>query len=102
MHRTSGRQSNQVYGITEPTLEKMLSATADNLRGIRDRALLLVAYYTMCRRSELVSLRVKDLGVNHTKDGIEIIIRLRRSNTGQELYGRNIYLKNRTTELINL
>jgi len=61
MHRTLGRFSQQAFGITTPILEKMLSATANNLRGVRDRALLLLAYDSMCRRSELVSLRIADI-----------------------------------------
>jgi site-specific recombinase XerD len=44
MFRTLGREQKQAYGITTTTLQKMLSITEDNLRGIRDRALLLVAY----------------------------------------------------------
>ena len=56
MYRTLGRYSQQAFGITAPILEKMLEATANNLRGYRDRALLLLAYDSMCRRSELVSL----------------------------------------------
>ncbi len=61
MHRTLGRYSQQAFGITIQILEKMLVATTDNLRGIRDRALLLLAYDSMCRRSELVSLRIEDI-----------------------------------------
>jgi len=64
MHRTLGRYSQQAFGITAPILEKMLGATANNLRGIRDRALLLLAYDSMCRRSELVSLRICDIHSN--------------------------------------
>lgn len=63
MHRTLGRYSQQGFGITAPILEKMLSATAENLRGIRDRALLLLAYDSMCRRSELVSLKIADIQI---------------------------------------
>ena len=44
MHRTLGRYSQQAFGITAPILEKMLEATANNLRGTRDRALLTLAY----------------------------------------------------------
>ena len=54
MHQTLGRYSQQAFGITVPILEKMLQATANNIRGIRDRALPLLAYDSMCRRSELV------------------------------------------------
>ena len=61
MHRTLGRNSQQAFAITAPILEKMMGATATNLRGARDRALLLLAYDSMCRRGELVSLRLSDI-----------------------------------------
>ena len=70
MHRKLGRSSKQAAGINADTLEKLLLATEDSIRGIRDRALLLVAYDTLCRRSELVSLQVKDVKIN-MKNGVE-------------------------------
>jgi site-specific recombinase XerD len=61
MHRTLGRSSHQAFGITTPVLQKMLAAAKNDLRGIRDQALLLLAYDGMCRRSEIVSLKVDDI-----------------------------------------
>ncbi len=49
------------YPITKAVLEKMLAVNASNLRGLRDRALLLLAYDFMRRRSELVLFTVKDM-----------------------------------------
>lgn len=69
MHRKLGRSSKQATGINADTLEKLILATEDSIRGIRDRALLLVAYDTLCRRSELVSLQVKDVKIN-MKNGV--------------------------------
>ena len=70
MHRKLGRSCIQAGSINSDTLDKLLLATDDSIRGIRDRALLLVAYDTLCRRSELVSLQVKDVKIN-IKNGIE-------------------------------
>ena len=70
MHRKLGRSCGQAGSINADTLEKLLLATDDSIRGIRDRALLLVAYDTLCRRSDLVSLQVKDVKIN-IKNGIE-------------------------------
>jgi site-specific recombinase XerD len=61
MHRKLGSSSKQVAGITRNILETMTDATENDLRGIRDRALLLVAYDTLCRRSELVDLLAEDI-----------------------------------------
>lgn len=92
MYRTLGRECKQAYGITNFTLNKMLSATDENLRGLRDRALLLIAYDSLCRRSELVSLQVEDLIVNDSLPEPSFKLRLRRSKTDQDAKGSWIYL----------
>ena len=100
MHRTLGRQSRQAYGITEPILEKMICATANNLRGIRDKALLLLAYDSMCRRSEITSLRVLDIKINKSENQTQIKVFLRKSKTDQDLQGKWIYLTKRSADAI--
>jgi len=102
MHRTLGRHSQQAFGITAPILEKMLGATANNLRGIRDRALLLLAYDSMCRRSELVSLRISDIHLIDEGNFSGRKIRLRKSKTDQELQGRWIFPSQRSADAISL
>lgn len=92
MYRTLGRECKQAYGISNITLHKMLSATDSNLRGMRDRALLLIAYDTLCRRSELVLLQVEDLILNETQPEPSFKLRLRRSKTDQNAKGRWLYL----------
>lgn len=100
MHRTLGRSSRQAYGITASLLEKMLESTKDDLRGVRDRALLLLAYDSMCRRSELVSLKIEDIELSQRNDHNEMKIRLRKSKTDQELQGRWIKPSERSTDAI--
>ena len=95
MHRKLGRSSSQAGSINADILDKLLLATDDSIRGIRDRALLLVAYDTLCRRSELVSLQVKDVKVN-IKNGIETSsILLRKSKTDQDATGKWLHLSPR-------
>jgi site-specific recombinase XerD len=95
MHRKLGRSCSQAGSINADTLDKLLLATDDSIRGIRDRALLLIAYDTLCRRSELVSLQVKDIKIN-TKNGIETSsILLRKSKTDQDSTGRWLHLSQR-------
>ena len=65
MHRQIGRHCNQAHAINKNLLDKMLEATEDNLRGVRDRALLQVAYDSLCRRSEITALQFEDLVVSH-------------------------------------
>ena len=95
MHRKLGRSSSQAGSINADTLDKLLLTTDDSIRGIRDRALLLVAYDTLCRRSELVSLQVKDVKTN-MKNGIEASsILLRKSKTDQDSTGKWLHLSPR-------
>ena len=102
MHRTLGRSSKQAFGITAPILEKMLSATSSNLRGVRDQALLLLAYDSMCRRSELVSLRVSDIQIYELENYTQMKVRLRKSKTDQDLQGKWIFLTQRSTVALSL
>ena len=100
MHRKLGRSCSQAGSINAGTLDKLLLATDDSIRGIRDRALLLVAYDTLCRRSELVSLQVKDVKIN-TKNGIETSsILLRKSKTDQDSTGKWLHLSQRAHQAL--
>lgn len=98
MHRKLGRASHQACGITAPWLDKMLALTDASLHGIRNRALLLVAYEGLLRRSELISLRVEDLVFEN--NGEESRIRLRRSKTDQTAQGRWLMFTPRTSRAI--
>ena len=96
MHRKLGRAANQAQGITSDLLYKLLAATDASPRGIRNHALLLIAYDTLCRRSELVSLQIQDIRIVE-KDGAEhTTILLRRSKTDQEASGRWLHLTDRS------
>lgn len=96
MHRKLGRASHQALGVTAEILEKMLNATESNIKGIRDRALLLVAYDTLCRRSELVALRVEDVRTKVINGVENTTILLRKSKTDQDAIGRWLHLSKRT------
>ncbi|MBU3621095.1 hypothetical protein [Polynucleobacter sp. CS-Odin-A6] len=94
MHRKLGRFSKQVAAITKDILQKMLLATGLDLRGIRDRALLQVAYDTLCRRSELVDLMVQDItkNVSTTQQRFCLSIKLRKSKSDQNSRGKWLHL----------
>jgi site-specific recombinase XerD len=94
MHRKLGRSSKQVAGITKDILQKMLLATGQDLRGIRDRALLQVAYDTLCRRSELVDLMAQDItkNVSIPQQKLCLSIKLRKSKTDQNGQGKWLHL----------
>jgi site-specific recombinase XerD len=92
MYRTLGRYAKQAYGINKDLLNKMLSTTDDSLRGARDKAILLVAYDSLCRRSELVSLEFEDLVINSNDESLQL--KLRKSKTDPHGVGKNLYLSN--------
>lgn len=58
----------------------MLDTLPDSLRGIRDKALLLLGFAGAFRRSELVQLQVAD--IEECREGLKVT--LRRSKTDQE------------------
>jgi site-specific recombinase XerD len=98
MHRNLGRESKQAAGINRLLLRRMINSTDKSLRGIRDRALLLTAYDSMCRRSELVSLTIKDMVIN--RQSRKIKIKLRQSKTDQDGLGRWLYLSQEAQDAI--
>lgn len=92
MHRKLGRLCAQAEPINKTRLQAMLSTTADDIRGIRNRTLLMLAYDTMRRRSELASLLVSD--IRETNTGASIL--LRRSKTDQERLGTWLHITSQT------
>ena len=70
--------------VNDVLVARMLAAAGDTLRHRPNRALLAVAYSTLCRRSELVALRCVDLQVDAEGFGT---ITIRRSKTDQEGFG---------------
>jgi site-specific recombinase XerD len=102
MHRQIGRNSHQAHAINKSLLDKMLNATEHNLRGVRDRALLQVAYDSLCRRSEIIALRYEDLRITQSvgsgKENASIL--LRRSKTDQEAQGKWLYIRQETLHAI--
>ncbi len=87
IRRTLGAAPAQKAPATASRIAAMAAlAPAGTLRGLRDRALLLLGFAGAFRRSELVALRVEDLV--ETPDGLRIVIR--RSKTDQEGAGQEV------------
>jgi site-specific recombinase XerD len=95
MHRKLGRYSKQALGITSDMLEKLLIATEAGNRGSRDRALLLLAYDTLCRRSELVELYIEDIKIIEQGGLEKMSILIRKSKTDQYAIGKRFTLSDR-------
>jgi len=97
IERQLGNRSTQAYPITRVLLDRLLAVCGNDLHGKRNRALLLLAYDSMRRRSELVSLRVEDMDWL-SDEGVSIL--LRRSKTDQAGTGRWIHLGSEATNAI--
>jgi site-specific recombinase XerD len=98
IYRQLGTRFDQAYPITRALLTRLLAACEDDLHGLRDRALLLVAYDSLRRRSELISLRVED--IEWIPDNGASIL-LRKSKTDQQGCGKWIHLTSESTQALH-
>ena len=88
--RAAGTAQRQAAPIGERELAAILATSrGQDLHALRDRALLLVARDTLCRRGELVALLAEDLVPD--RDGSATIL-VRRAKTDPEGQGRVVYL----------
>jgi integrase len=87
--RAKGTRQRQAAPLNRPILERLLAAAGGGLRGIRDRALIAVAYDTLCRRSELAALNLED--VAFAEDGTGTVL-VRKSKTDQAGAGMTRFL----------
>jgi site-specific recombinase XerD len=91
MHNAKGRAQVQASGLNEVHVRDLLKVRGGKhgnpLRDLRNRALLVVGYVTLCRESELVALRFDDLKVE--ADGFATIV-IRRSKGDQEGRGATV------------
>ncbi|RDE07671.1 tyrosine-type recombinase/integrase [Pelagibacterium lacus] len=88
---------DQALGITAERRDKLLAACDTNLKGLRDQALVSVGFDTLCRRSELVALRIED--IEYDDDGTAKIL-VRRAKNDPVGQGRIAHLSSRSIKLI--
>ena len=97
MSRSVPARQRQARGLVWKEIEIFLGFEPRNLRDIRDRALVTVAYDTMCRREELVNLRIED--IEQAGDGSGSVL-IRRSKTDTAGEGATAYLSPLTMRLV--
>jgi len=97
MHRTKGRWQRQAFAMTREVLSQLLSVTDDSIKGYRDRALLLFAYDSMRRRSELCDCEWSDISTNEDGTGSWF---MQFSKSDQEGYGKHIPLDVETVKAL--
>ncbi len=72
VRRTSNRQPKQAAAIMLEDVRALLATCADDARGQRDRAAILLGFAGAFRRSEIVAMNVEHIGWTH--DGITVAV----------------------------
>jgi site-specific recombinase XerD len=86
IRRTLGASQARKAPATAEKVLAMVTTGRTDMKGIRDRALLLLGFAGAFRRSELVALNCED--IEDTSEGLRVTIR--RSKTDQEGVGQTI------------
>jgi integrase len=86
IRRVKGAAQKGKDPLSPELLRRMLAGAPDNLRGARDRALLLVGFAGALRRSELVGLRYEDVRIT----GEGAVVTIPKSKTDQEMEGQTV------------
>ena len=84
-------KAGQAKELLRKDIEKIIDSIpfkTDDYKNIRDKALILVGYFSFCRRSELLGMKYEHL--TYDNEGIQIMIPF--SKTDQKGEGRMIYL----------
>ncbi|SCY54139.1 Site-specific recombinase XerD [Paenibacillus polysaccharolyticus] len=71
--------------LNKRDFNSMLDATPDSLKGIRDKALLLLKYHSKMLREEIVAINVEDLDFSNEENYVRI--RYRRQSGGIKRFG---------------
>ena len=91
LHRAEGRAQKQAAPLRREHVVAALRARPRlSLRDLRQRAIIAVAYDSLCRASELVALRVKD--ITAAADGAATVL-VRRAKNDQEGEGSVRFLR---------
>ncbi|MGC9955198.1 MAG: site-specific integrase [Rhizomicrobium sp.] len=91
--RQKGRRQEQALGLTSPLKQRLIKACPADPQGLRDRAMMAAGYDTLCRRAELVQLRIDDLIIKPDGSGTILV---RKSKADQFGDGRLAYLSAET------
>jgi site-specific recombinase XerD len=88
-----GRAGDQAHAspLSEPEIVSMVEQLPTDLRGLRDRAIVLLGFRSGLRRAELVALEIADLAFSDS----HVVVRLVSSKTDQEGRGRKVVVARR-------
>jgi len=97
IRRAKRTRPKQAKGMTRTYLDRFLAVQPDDPWGLRNRAMLLLGYELLTRRSELVALTTDDLEV--LADGTMRVI-IRRSKADPFGQGRIAFTSKRTADAV--
>lgn len=97
LHRLHGQHQRQPLGLRATLKSKLLAVCENDLRGLRNQAMIMVGYDTLCRRTEMVSLRAEDVAAGDDGAGM---VYVRRSKNDPLGAGRNAFLAPETMRVI--
>lgn len=95
VRRKKPGRPKQAFGITAKLRDQLIAACSDDLIGLRDEIMVRVGFDTLCRRGELVALRVEDLFENERGNISVLVRRAKNDQTGQ---GRIARLSSETSD----
>ena len=81
-------------------VKQLLPQNPTSLRELRDNALVLIAYDTLARRSELVAYEVNDLLIKHHDKKTYYSLRIKKSKTDQLALGRACPIRHETYQAL--
>lgn len=95
--RKKPARPSQALGITAQRRDQLMAVCSDDLAGLRDQVLLAMGFDSLCRRSELVALRIEDFSLE--ANGTYTVL-VRRAKNDQFGEGRIARLSLATTQLV--
>jgi integrase len=99
MGRETSARQDQAHPLGWKDIKEFIESAGEGLRADRERAMLCVAYETLARRRELVTLEVRDLDFHPDGTGQALI---RRGKTDAEGQGRVAYLSRETVRWLKV
>ncbi len=103
LKRQGPMRQRQAAPLNWVHIQAAFAQLGDSLRDVRDKALVMTAYDTLCRRAELAAFQLEDL-VTHYDDEDQLThgtLLLRDSKTDHGRHGEEKYLSPFTLERIN-
>jgi integrase/recombinase XerD len=95
--RKKPSRPRQALGVTTKLRDRLIDRCSDDLIGLRDEILVRVGFDTLCRRAELVGLRVEDL-IENERGNLSILVR--RAKNDQTGEGRVAPFSTKTSERV--